>query len=54
MLDTPAYHATIAKLAKAHKLGFEWLDEQSLRRAGANAFLAVSAANVRRDAGIAI
>jgi leucyl aminopeptidase len=53
MLDTPAYHATIAKLAKAHKLGFEWLDEQSLRRAGANAFLAVSAANVRRDAGIA-
>jgi leucyl aminopeptidase len=53
MLDTQGYHATIAKLAKAHKVGFEWLDEQSLRRAGANAFLAVSAANVRRDAGIA-
>jgi leucyl aminopeptidase len=53
MLDAQGYHATIAKLAKAHKVGFEWLDEQSLRRAGANAFLAVSAANVRRDAGIA-
>jgi len=53
MLDARGYHATIAKLAKTHKVGFEWLDEQSLRRAGANAFLAVSAANVRRDAGIA-
>jgi leucyl aminopeptidase len=53
MLDTRSYQATIAKLAKTHKVGFEWFDEQSLRRAGANAFLAVSAANVRRDAGIA-
>jgi leucyl aminopeptidase len=53
MLDTQGYRATIAKLAKAHKIGLEWLDEQALRRAGANAFLAVSAANVRRDAGIA-
>ena len=53
MLDARGYHATIAKLARAHKLGFNWLDEQSLRRLGANAFLAVSAANVTRDAGIA-
>lgn len=53
MLDARGYHATLAKLAKAHKIGFEWLDETALRRAGANAFLAVSAANVRRDAGIA-
>jgi len=53
MLDAQGYHTTIAKLAKTHKVGFEWLDEQALRRAGANAFLAVSAANVRRDAGIA-
>jgi leucyl aminopeptidase len=53
MLDAGGYHATIAKLARTHKLGFNWLDEPSLRRLGANAFLAVSAANVQRNAGIA-
>ncbi len=53
MLDARGYHATIAKLARNSKLGFEWLDEKSLRRAGANAFLAVAAANARPDAGIA-
>ena len=53
MLDTRGYHTTIAKLAHRNKVGFEWLDEQALRRAGANAFLAVSAANPHRDAGIA-
>lgn len=53
MLDSQGYHTTIAKLAKSNKLGFEWLGEAALRRAGANAFLAVSAANPRRDAGIA-
>ena len=53
MLDARSYHSTIAGLARTHKLGLDWLDEQSLRRSGANAFLAVSAANVRRDAGIA-
>jgi leucyl aminopeptidase len=53
MLDARGYHTTIAKLARAHKVGFEWLDEQALARAGANAFLAVAAANARRDAGIA-
>src|SRR5581483_1999432 len=37
MLDARGYHATIAKLARNSKLGFEWLDEKSLRRAGANA-----------------
>jgi leucyl aminopeptidase len=53
MLDAGGYHATIAKLARTHKLGLEWLDESALRRLGANAFLAVSAANVERNAGIA-
>jgi len=53
MLDARGYRDTITKLARTHKLGLNWLDEQSLRRLGANAFLAVSAANVTRDAGIA-
>jgi leucyl aminopeptidase len=52
-LDARGYHDTIAKLARTHKLGLTWYDEQSLRRLGANAFLAVSQANVTRDAGIA-
>jgi leucyl aminopeptidase len=52
-LDARGYHETIATLARTHKLGFNWLGEDALRRAGANAFLAVSAANLKRDAGIA-
>jgi leucyl aminopeptidase len=53
MLNSRGYRDTIAKLARTHKLGFTWHDEQSLRRLGANAFLAVSQANATRDAGIA-
>jgi leucyl aminopeptidase len=53
MLDARGYHRAIAELARRHDLTFKWLDEQSLRRAGANAFLAVSAANEERVAGIA-
>jgi leucyl aminopeptidase len=53
MLDSAGYHAAIAKVARKSGLGMQWLDEKALRRAGANAFLAVSAANERRDAGIA-
>ena len=53
MLDATAYRTTIAQLARSRKLGMTWLDEADLRRRGANAFLAVSAANVKRDAGIA-
>lgn len=53
MLDARSYHETIEGLARKHKLGFNWLGEEALRRAGANAFLAVSAANLKRDAGIA-
>ncbi len=53
ILDAPGYRRAIAELARKHGLGFKWLDEQALRRAGANAFLAVAAANEQRVAGIA-
>jgi leucyl aminopeptidase len=53
ILDAPGYRRAIADLAREHGLRFKWLDEQALRRAGANAFLAVSAANERPVAGIA-
>jgi leucyl aminopeptidase len=53
ILDSRSYHRAIAELAHNHGLGFKWLDEAALRRAGANAFLAVSAANEQRVAGIA-
>ncbi|MDB6087819.1 MAG: hypothetical protein JWN85_603 [Gammaproteobacteria bacterium] len=53
MLDARGYHRAIAELARRHDLTFKWLDERALRRAGANAFLAVSAANEERVAGIA-
>jgi leucyl aminopeptidase len=53
ILDSRGYHRAIAELARNHGLGFKWLDEQALKRAGANAFLAVSAANDQRVAGIA-
>lgn len=52
-LDSRGYRETIAQLAKRHKLEFNWYDEPALKRLGANAFLAVSAANATRDAGIA-
>jgi len=53
ILDSRGYHRAIAELARTHGLGFKWLDEAALRRLGANAFLAVSAANEQRVAGIA-
>jgi len=43
----------IAQLAKRHRLTMRWLDERTLRRHGANAFLAVAAGNAERAAGIA-
>jgi leucyl aminopeptidase len=52
-LDSRGYRDTVAKLARQHGLGFKWYDEAALKRLGANAFLAVSAANATRDAGIA-
>ena len=53
MLDARAYRSAIAALARAHGLTLRWLDERALRRAGAQAFLAVAAGNAERDAGIA-
>ena len=53
MLDARGYQRAIAELAREHGLSFKWLDEQALRRAGANAFLAVCAANEKPVAGIA-
>jgi len=53
ILDSRGYHRAIGELARQHGLSFKWLDEQALRRVGANAFLAVAAANEQRVAGIA-
>jgi leucyl aminopeptidase len=53
VLNARGYHRAIAELARAHGLTLRWLDERALKRAGANAFLAVSAANSQRTAGIA-
>jgi leucyl aminopeptidase len=53
MLDSRGYHRAIGELARQHGLAFKWHDEQALRRLGANAFLAVAAANEQRVAGIA-
>ncbi len=53
LLDARGYRATIGALARRAGLEMKWIDERALRRAGANAFLAVSAANERADAGIA-
>lgn len=52
-LDATAYRRTITGLARAHGLGFRWYDERALRRLGAGCFLAVSAGNADRNAGIA-
>ena len=52
-LDARSYRKVIAQIAKDHKLSMRWYDEQQLRRLGANAFLAVAAANEEAGAGIA-
>src|SRR5690606_20776601 len=51
-LDARSYRRAIAQLAKDHGLSMRWLDERALKRLGANAFLAVAAGNVDREAGI--
>jgi leucyl aminopeptidase len=53
ILDARGYRQVIGRLARAHGLGLRWLDERALRRAGANAFLAVAAGNAEGGAGIA-
>ncbi len=52
-LDSRGYHSVIVRLARRHGLSMRWLGEAALRRAGANAFLAVASANERPGAGIA-
>lgn len=52
-LDAKAYRKLLVELAKRHGLKMRWLDEAALRKLGANAFLAVSAGNADRNAGIA-
>jgi leucyl aminopeptidase len=53
ILDAHGYRRAITRLARRHRLTLRWLDERALRRAGANAFLAVAAGNAERGAGIA-
>ena len=52
-LDARTYRKVIAQIARENRLSMRWLDEQQLRRLGANAFLAVAAANDEAGAGIA-
>jgi leucyl aminopeptidase len=53
ILDARGYRQAIVRIARQHGLTLRWLDERALRRAGANAFLAVAAGNAESDAGIA-
>ena len=53
ILDSRGYRTAISQLARRHGLEMTWLGEQALRRAGANAFLAVAAGNESPVAGIA-
>jgi leucyl aminopeptidase len=52
-LDAVEYRRIVARLARSHGLAMRWYDEATLRRLGAGAFLAVSAGNAARNAGIA-
>ena len=53
ILDARGYRTAISELAQRHQLGLRWYDERALKRLGANAFLAVAAANQQPGAGIA-
>jgi leucyl aminopeptidase len=53
VLDARGYRAALTQLGRAHSLQMRWLDERALKRLGANAFLAVAAANEESGAGIA-
>ncbi len=53
ILDSRGYRSAVSQLARRHGLEMTWLGEQALRRAGANAFLAVAAGNESPAAGIA-
>lgn len=53
LLDAAGYRRVLGTLARRHRLRLRWHSEAQLARLGANAFLAVSRGNPRRDAGIA-
>jgi leucyl aminopeptidase len=53
ILNSRGYRTAVSQLARRHGLRMRWLGEQALRRAGANAFLAVAAGNDSPVAGIA-
>lgn len=53
VLDADAYRRLLAQLARRHGLTLRWHGEPALQKLGAGAFLAVSRANPRRNAGIA-
>ena len=53
ILDSRGYRTAVTQLARRHGLEMTWLGGQALRRAGANAFLAVAAGNESPVAGIA-
>lgn len=53
LLDAAGYRRVLTTLARRHGLRLRWHGEPQLTRIGANAFLAVSRGNARRDAGIA-
>jgi leucyl aminopeptidase len=53
VLDARGYRRALSALARRHRVTLRWLDERALRRAGANAFLAVAAGNSQGGAGIA-
>jgi leucyl aminopeptidase len=53
ILDARGYRAALSQLSRRYGLELTWLGEQALRRAGANAFLAVAAGNESPGAGIA-
>ena len=53
LLDSRGYRSVLTRLAHRHGLTLNWLGEPALRRAGANAFLAVAAGNGHHEAGIA-
>ena len=52
-LDAGGYRRVLTTLARRHRLQLRWHGESQLSKLGANAFLAVSRGNARRDAGIA-
>jgi leucyl aminopeptidase len=53
ILDSRGYRTAVTQLARRNGLEMTWLGEPALRRAGANAFLAVAAGNDSPVAGIA-